>query len=166
MKFADKENVVINVAVGVFYEDTIMLLHTAKNDVHHIPGDSVHQDESIIDAAKRIALEQAGITVSNLKMADVTDYVYEGTRYLIFVYATAVFDGVLTDTGMGKPVWLDITDIRDMCVIEPCFDDILPYEGILKEHPVKRTPCNAKWEDAFSRWQSVVIDDIVSNNLA
>ena len=81
------------------------------------PGGHVESGESLVACAKREVLEETGLSVSHLSLCGVKDWYLAETnkRYLVFLFATECFEGVLrTDCDEGESFWVSREDIWSM----------------------------------------------------
>ena len=79
------------------------------------PGGHIEHGESIVDSVIREAKEETGLTVSNLKLCGIEDWMTDsGERYVLFFYRTETFSGELTSSREGEVYWADISDLPDI----------------------------------------------------
>ena len=79
------------------------------------PGGHIEYGESIVDSVIREVKEETGLTVSNLKLCGIEDWMRDdGGRYIVFFYKTETFSGELTSSREGEVYWTDIKDLPDI----------------------------------------------------
>ncbi len=120
----------------IFYEDSVLLLKGAPNK-RNFPGllnglgGHVERGESIVDSARREALEECGLFLSELALCGLfTADVEEDTGIQIFIYK-AILDadpGLLTPSEEGTLGWYPIEQVPDLAVVP----DIPAYFELIK----------------------------------
>lgn len=77
MIYDDQGNVLVEEKVGKDYKGIVF------------PGGHIENGEPIVDSVIREIYEETGLTVSNLELCGVKDWVKEdGNRYIVFLYRT------------------------------------------------------------------------------
>ncbi len=67
------------------------------------PGGHIEYGESIVDSVIREVKEETGLTVSNLKLCGIEDWMRDsGERYIVFFYKTETFTGELESSREGE----------------------------------------------------------------
>ncbi len=75
------------------------------------PGGHVEPGESIVLSAIREVREETGLTVSNLRLSGIKQFPISGGRYLVFLFKTDTYSGVLQNSGEGLVDWYYRTEI-------------------------------------------------------
>ncbi len=79
------------------------------------PGGHVEHHESITDSVIRELQEETGLTVSELEMCGVKDWVEEdGSRYMVFLYKTNKYTGKLQPSTEGNVFWMGLNNLRQL----------------------------------------------------
>lgn len=90
------------------------------------PGGHVEKGESFTDAVIREVFEETGLTVYELKMCGIKDWISDdGTRYVVHCYKTDKFQGELTSSDEGEVRWAKLSELPEL--------NLAPYmEGYLR----------------------------------
>ena len=79
------------------------------------PGGHVEKDESFTDAVIREVFVETGLTISIPQLCGVKDWFREdGTRYVVHLYKTNQFHGILTPSHEGEVFWVNRKDLSKM----------------------------------------------------
>ncbi|MBR7033363.1 MAG: 8-oxo-dGTP diphosphatase [Clostridia bacterium] len=79
------------------------------------PGGHIEYGESVVDSVIREVKEETGLTVSNLTLCGIEDWMRDsGERYIVFFYKTETFTGELESSREGEVFWVDIEDFPQM----------------------------------------------------
>lgn len=95
-------NVVVEEKVGKTYKGLIF------------PGGHVEKHEPIATAMIREIKEETGLTVDNLTLCGIKDWVEDnGDRYMVFLYKTNTYTGELSSSKEGRVFWMPLEELRD-----------------------------------------------------
>ena len=102
--------------------EQILLQNRVKADWrgYALPGGHVEPGESIVDAVVGEMKEEPGLTISAPRLCGVKQFPIDGGRYLVFLFRTDRFDGVLRSSEEGKMEWIP----RNHLGAYPCVDDL------------------------------------------
>jgi len=94
-------NVLVEEKVGKTYKGLIF------------PGGHVEKHESVTDAMVREIREETGLTVTNLHLCGIKDWIEEnGNRYMVFLYKTNCFEGKLKPSEEGNVFWMSLVELQ------------------------------------------------------
>lgn len=98
------------------YNKTSVLVQEKKGTRHDgglvFPGGHVEEGESLRDSIIREIKEETGLTISQPQPCGFKDWIQEdGTRYIVLLYKTDVYEGELKESDEGRVFWLDRKDI-------------------------------------------------------
>ena len=101
MIYDNNGNVLVQEKIGQNYKGLIF------------PGGHVEKSEPIVDSTIREIHEETGLSISNLKICGIKDWMQEnGDRYIEFLYKTNCFSGELHSSREGKVFWMPLAEIR------------------------------------------------------
>ena len=79
------------------------------------PGGHVEYGEPFTDAVIREVYEETGLTVSELSLCGIKDWMRDdGTRYVVYLYKTDKFEGRLTSSDEGEVFWVSLKELSNM----------------------------------------------------
>lgn len=79
------------------------------------PGGHVENGEPFTDSVIREVYEETGLTVSELQMCGIKDWVRDdGTRYVVLLYKTNMFHGDLASSEEGEVWWVSLSELPGM----------------------------------------------------
>lgn len=90
------------------------------------PGGHVELCESFVDSVVREVYEETGLTVSNVKLCGIKQWVQPdgSSRYIVLFFKTNTFSGELRSSAEGEVFWIDREDIFNYKLAEG-FDKML-----------------------------------------
>lgn len=83
------------------------------------PGGHTERGESFTDAVIREVFEETGLTVCNLQLCGIKDWIQDdGKRYVVLLYKTNRFEGKLTSSDEGEVFWTPLEGLLNMTLAE------------------------------------------------
>jgi len=139
------ERVELTVLCLVEDGNKILLQNRIKKDWqgYTLPGGHVERDESFVDAVIREMKEETGLDIKNPVLVGVKQFPIKYGRYVVFLYKTNEFDGILQSSNEGKMEWVEYKDISNIKTVDD-FEELLKVMN----------------SDKLSEFQYVVKDDI------
>ena len=139
------ERVELTVLCLVEDGNKILLQNRKKDDWqgYTLPGGHVERDESFVDAVIREMKEETGLDIKNPILVGVKQFPIKYGRYVVFLFKTNEFEGVLQSSNEGKMEWKEYSELSKINTV----DDL---EELLK---VMNSNC-------LSEFQYVVKNDI------
>jgi len=79
------------------------------------PGGHVEERESFTDAVIREIYEETGLSIKHPKLCGVKNWFCDdGTRYIVLLYKTDEFSGVLKASDEGNVFWAELSELERM----------------------------------------------------
>ena len=120
------ERVELTVLCLVEDGNKILLQNRIKKDWqgYTLPGGHVERDESFVDAVIREMKEETGLDIKNPILVGVKQFPIKYGRYVVFLYKTNEFDGILQSSNEGKMEWVEYKDISNIKTVDD-FEELL-----------------------------------------
>lgn len=77
------------------------------------PGGHIEDNESIIDSIIREIQEETGLTISNLELCGIKDWIeFDDSRYMVFLYKTSTYSGSIQSSSEGDIFWMPLEELK------------------------------------------------------
>lgn len=120
------EQVELTVLCLIHKGDSYLLQDRIKNDWkgYTLPGGHIEPGESIVEAVIREMKEETGLDIKQPRLCGVKQFPIEGGRYIVFLFETEQFEGVLNSSDEGTMHWVNAKDLSSVNLVND-FDDLL-----------------------------------------
>lgn len=97
----------------IYCGDKILMQNRKKSDWkgYTLPGGHVEPYESFTDAVIREMKEETGLTIKNPKLCGVKQFRGEYGRYVVFLYKTSDFEGIVRSSDEGSVEWVNRAEL-------------------------------------------------------
>ena len=114
------ERVELTVLCLVEDGNKILLQNRVKKDWqgYTLPGGHVEKDESFVDAVIREMKEETGLDIKNPILVGVKQFPIKYGRYVVFLFKTNEFEGVLHSSDEGKMEWIDYRELSKINTVD------------------------------------------------
>lgn len=112
---ARTEKVIMTNMCMVFSENRVLVQDKRDDDYSGItfPGGHVERGESFTDVVIREVWEETGLKISEPKLCGIKDWMKdEETRYIVLLYKTDKFEGIVTSSEEGNVFWLTLDEMK------------------------------------------------------
>ena len=120
------EQVELTVLCLIHKGDSYLLQDRVKNDWrgYTLPGGHIEPGESIVEAVIREMKEETGLDIKQPRLCGVKQFPIEGGRYIVFLFETEQFEGVLNSSDEGTMHWVNAKDLSSVNLVND-FDGLL-----------------------------------------
>ena len=115
------ENVTFTNMCMVMNGSKVLVQDKISNEYSGItfPGGHVEKGESFTDSVVREIFEETGLTVSELQLCGIKDWVNDdGSRYMVLLYKTDQFYGELKSSEEGEVFWIELNQLSKKTLAE------------------------------------------------
>lgn len=120
------EQVELTVLCLIHKGDNYLLQDRMKEDWkgYTLPGGHIEPGESIVEAVIREMKEETGLEIKQPHLCGVKQFPIEGGRYIVFLFETEQFEGVLNSSDEGTMHWVNVENLSSVNLVND-FDDLL-----------------------------------------
>ena len=106
--------------------EQILLQNRVKADWqgYALPGGHVEPGESIVDAVVREIREETGLLLHSVSLRGVKQFPIDSGRYVVFLFYSEDFEGVLHSSEEGRVEWIDRNRIAQLPTVDD-FEELL-----------------------------------------
>ena len=114
------ERVELTVLCLVEDGNKILLQNRVKKDWqgYTLPGGHVERNESFVDAVIREMKEETGLDIKNPILVGVKQFPIKCGRYIVFLFKTNDFEGVLQSSDEGKMEWIKYSELSKLNTVD------------------------------------------------
>lgn len=100
----------------IYDAERVVVIDRKKDDWPGIsfPGRKVEHGESFINSTIREIKEETGLDISNLELCGVKNWMDDEIRYVIFLYRTNNYSGVLVSSDEGEVRWEQFSNLTNL----------------------------------------------------
>ncbi|MFH4902957.1 8-oxo-dGTP diphosphatase [Mammaliicoccus lentus] len=100
----------------IYDAEKVVVIDRKKDDWPGIsfPGGKVEHGESFINSTIREIKEGTGLDISNLELCGVKNWMDDEIRYVIFLYRTNNYSGVLVSSDEGEVRWEQFSNLTNL----------------------------------------------------
>ena len=120
------ERVELTVLCLVEDGNKLLLQNRIKDDwkCYTLPGGHVEAGESFVDAVIREMKEETGLDIINPRLVGVKHFPRKGGRYIVFLFKTNEYKGVLKSSNEGEMEWKEYGELYKLDTVDD-FDKLL-----------------------------------------
>ncbi|MCU9533775.1 8-oxo-dGTP diphosphatase [Streptococcus sp. CSL10205-OR2] len=112
------------------------------------PGGHIEEKESLHDAVVREVLEETGLTIKQPKLVGMKHwYNQDGIRYLVFLYRTNQYEGLVQSSDEGEVKWVKKTELPNMDLAFDLLELLKVFEDDTLSEFFYRPIENGKWQN-------------------